>query len=389
MAGAARGAGAGGAAPALGTRRGREGRLRRVEIAAASCHSSAVTDRSQHPAEWHPHAATWLAWPSHPAEWPGALDGARRAVAEMATALTRSGERVNLLVLPGESQASARAALDGAPAALLHWHPEIPFGDVWLRDTGPVFLLGSDGALDAACFRWSGWAGKFLFEHDDQVAGRIAESAGARHADAAMVLEGGAIETDGQGTILTTRQCLLHPGRNPGWDEAACEHGLAAALGAERVVWLDRGLANDHTDGHVDTLARFVAPGRVICMAPAGPGDPNREVLAEVARDLAAARDARGRALEVIQVPSPGRIDNAAGELLAASYVNFLIGNRVVLVPVYGAPGDAEVVSVLARLFPGREVVAIDARAAVTGGGALHCMSREQPDPHAAGQEAT
>jgi agmatine deiminase len=330
------------------------------------------------PAEWEPHDACWLAWPSHPAEWPGVLDDARRAVAEMAAALVR-GERVEMLAMAGESEESARRGLDGV-AVRFH---AIPFGDVWLRDTGPIFLHGPGGELGAACFGWNGWGGKYLFEHDAEVGGRIAGAAGARCLRASMVLEGGAIETDGEGTLLTTRQCLLSPSRNPGMGAEEIERELRERLGARRVLWLERGLANDHTDGHIDTLVRFVAPGRVVCMAPSGPGDPNRDVLDEIGRDLVGMRDAAGRPLEVIRVPSPGRVEYASGELAPASYVNFLIGNRAVLVPVYGAQGDREVVDVLGELFPGREVVPIEARAALAGGGAFHCMSREQPSARA------
>lgn len=327
------------------------------------------------PAEWEPHDACWLAWPSHPEEWPGesVLGGTRRAVAEMARALV-AGERVELLVLPGESEETARRALEGVT---VRFH-RIPFGDVWLRDTGPVFLHGAGGELIAACFGWNGWGGKYLFQHDAEVGGRIAEVAGAPVVRHPMVLEGGAIEVDGEGTILTTRQCLLDPSRNPGMSQEQIERALVASLGVRRILWLDRGLENDHTDGHIDTLARFVAPGRVVCMEPSSAADPNRAALEQIGRDLARMTDASGRELEVVRIPSPGRIENEKGELMPASYVNFLVGNRAVMVPVYGAPGDDEVVEVLDELFPGRAIVPIDARAAVVGGGALHCMSREQ-----------
>jgi len=327
------------------------------------------------PAEWHRQEACWLAWPSDAEEWAGELDGARRGVRAMAAALA-AGQRVEMLVMPGESEESARRALEGVP---VRFH-RIPFGDVWLRDTAPVFLLDAAGRLGAACFRWTGWGGKYLFAHDDQVADRIALAAGAAPQRHALAAEGGALEVDGEGTALTTRQCLLDRGRNPGMSEEEVGRAVAAALGAGTVLWLDRGLANDHTDGHIDTLARFVAPGRVVCMAPAGPGDPNREVLREIERDLRAMRDARGRALEVVTLPSPGRVENRRGELLAASYCNFYIGNRAVVVPVYGAPGDREAVDTLARLFPDREVIGIDAWAVVTGGGAFHCISQQQPE---------
>ncbi len=327
------------------------------------------------PAEWEPHDACWLAWPSHAAEWPGALDGVRRAVAEMAIALS-PGERVELLVLPGESEDSARRALDGSERVRFH---TIPFGDVWLRDTGPIFMRGDGGELGAACFEWNGWGGKYLFEHDGALGERIAAAAGASCTRSPMVLEGGAIEVDGEGTLLTTRQCLLEPSRNKGLSEAEIGRALTEKLGARRVLWLERGLANDHTDGHIDNLARFVAPGRVVCMEPSGADDPNADVLREIVRDLSSMRDAAGRQLEVVRIPSPGRIETIHGDLAPASYLNFLIGNRAVLIPVFGAPGDAAAVDALGRLLPGRAMVPIDARAAMVGGGALHCMSREQP----------
>jgi agmatine deiminase len=178
------------------------------------------------PAEWEPHEAVWLAWPSHPAEWPGALEGARRSVAEMAAALA-PGELVRMLILPGESETSARGALEGVP---VRFH-SIPFGDVWLRDTGPIFRRGA-GELGAACFGWNGWGGKYLFEHDGEVGVRIAAAADVPSRRIPMVLEGGAIETDGEGTFLTTRQCLLDPSRNPGLGQeaiAGCARSWARA----------------------------------------------------------------------------------------------------------------------------------------------------------------
>jgi agmatine deiminase len=334
-----------------------------------------VTADWRQPAEWRRHAACWLAWPSHPEEWPGELDGARRAVAEMAVALAPD-EQVEMLVLPGESQESARQALAGAPVRFR----DIPFGDVWLRDTGPVFTVNPAGQLGAACFRWTGWGGKYLFPHDPELSARIASECGAVIGRFDLACEGGALEVDGEGTVLTTRQCLLDPGRNPGADQAMVERVLADAIGARTVLWLERGLENDHTDGHIDTLARFTAPGRVVCMAPSGPADPNRAVLMEIRSALRAMRDAEGRALDVVELPSPSRIENRAGELLAASYLNFYIGNRTVVVPVYGAPADKEALEVLARLFPDRTITGIDARAVVTGGGAFHCISQQQPE---------
>jgi agmatine deiminase len=208
----------------------------------------------------------------------------------------------------------------------------------------------------------------------------VAAEAGAAAARFDFVLEGGAIEVDGAGTLLTTRQCLLGGGRNPGLDEAALVARLEWALAVDRVVWLDRGLANDHTDGHIDTLARFVAPGVVACMEPAA-GDPNDDALAGVLADLRAARDARGQALEVVTVPSPGTVRDASGMLMPASYMNFYVANTTVVVPTYGAASDDAAVSRIASWFPGRRAVPVPGAAVVVGGGAFHCSTQQQPRP--------
>jgi len=214
---------------------------------------------------------------------------------------------------------------------------------------------------------------------DAELAAAVAAWAGAPGAAFDFVLEGGAIEVDGEGALLTTRQCLLGGGRNPGLDERALEARLRWALGLERVVWLDRGLQNDHTDGHIDTLARFVAPGVVACMEPA-PGDPNRDALAGIIADLSGARSAGGP-LEVVTVPSPGEVRDAAGCLMPASYMNFYIANTTVVIPTYGVPADDRAVAAIAALFPGRRAVAADGKAVAVGGGAFPCSTQPQPAP--------
>ncbi|HZH02927.1 MAG TPA: agmatine deiminase family protein, partial [Myxococcaceae bacterium] len=217
-------------------------------------------------------------------------------------------------------------------------------------------------------------------EFDDTVAEQVAAAAGAPKLDHDFILEGGAIDGDGFGTVLTTRQCLLNPNRNPGMDQSGIEAGLRTSLGADKVLWLGDGLLNDHTDGHVDNVARFVAPGVVVCMKPSGTDDPNREVLEGLARDLSAMTDSRGRRLEVVRIPSPGRVVDENGRILPASYANFYIANRSVVVPTYGTPYDAEAVEGLGRLFPGRRAVGVNAKAILAnGGGAFHCITQQQP----------
>jgi agmatine deiminase len=321
------------------------------------------------PAEWHPHAAVWLAWPSHAELWRDDLAPARAAFAAMCRALS-GGERLELCVLDAAGEAEARAALGDVVARYHH----IRFGDIWLRDTGPIFVTGG-GTVEAARFAWNGWGGKYLLTHDAELGDAIASAAGVATYRSDLVIEGGAIEVDGEGTCLTTRQCMLNPNRNPGVDEATIEATLRESLGIERCLWLDDGLANDHTDGHIDNLARFVGPGRVVCMEPRDADDPNRDVLRAIITRLAEF------GLEVVCAPSPGRVLGGDGEVVPASYMNFYIGNRAVVVPVYGTRHDDEAVELVAGLFPGRRTVGIDARAVLSGGGAFHCISQQQPEP--------
>ena len=341
------------------------------------------------PAEWAPHAATWVAWPSAADLWLESLAGAQAAFAQMCKALADvdretglpRGERLRVLVPDPAAEALARAAL-GSIGAVFH---HVPFGDIWLRDTAPIFLTDGAGLVAAARFGFNGWGNKYVLDHDDAVAARIAGLAGHGPLVYSFVLEGGSVEVDGEGTVLTTRQCLLHPNRNPSLDAATIEQAVRGALGADKVLWLRDGLMNDHTDGHVDTIARFVRPGVVVCMRPAGSDDPNAPVLEAIARDLAAMTDARGRRLEVVRIPSPGRILSPEGDVMPASYVNFYIGNTTVVVPTYGSSSDQAAVCGIAELFPGRRTVGIDARAILTGGGAFHCITQQEPQAKAEG----
>lgn len=324
------------------------------------------------PAEWSPHEACFTAWPADEALWPGVLDRARAAVAEMCRVLGTS-ERVALLVAEGEPATSAESALADAPGVEF-----VPahYGDIWVRDTGPVFGLDGDGRRMAARFGFNGWGGRFIYPFDDTIGDDIADLVGAPVRRFDWIFEGGAIDTDGEGTLLTTRECLLNrnrrtPGR-PAADEATWEARLRDAFGAERVVWLDRGLRWDHTDGHVDNLARFVAPGRVLCMQ-GGPQDPHRTALVDAETALKAAE------LDVITLPSPGRVDDREGRPMPASYLNFVVGNGAVVVPTYDVGADREAVDTLARLFPDRRVVGVDAWAVLHGGGAFHCITQPVP----------
>jgi agmatine deiminase len=328
------------------------------------------------PPEWAPHRAMWLGFPSHAALWEDDLDAAQDEVAALARALAGlGGERVRLLTGSDAGEAAARRMLGEVAGVEI-----VPgrFGDIWLRDTGPIFVQ-ADGGPRAQGFRFNGWGGKYQLEHDDAVAAQIANASGAALAPHDFVLEGGAVDHDGEGTVLTTGQCLLNPNRNPGWDAAAAEAALADSLGARKVLWLGEGLQNDHTDGHVDNLARFVAPGVVACPVAVGRNDPNARAFNDAAERLAGMTDAAGRRLRVVRIPSPGYVEGPEGEALPASHMNFLIANDAVIVPIYNERPGELAVQALEILFPGRKVVGLPSAAILTGGGSFHCITQQEP----------
>jgi agmatine deiminase len=333
------------------------------------------------PAEWSPHRATWLGFPSHAELWEDDLAPAQAEVAALARALAGpGGERVRLMVCGEDAQASAERLVEDA--ARIEITPGV-FGDVWLRDTAPIFL----GPGRAAGFRFNGWGGKYILDGDDEVAGQVAGAAGATLEAHDFVLEGGALTHDGEGSVITTRECLLNANRNRGWTQVRAEAALKSALGARKVIWLDEGLLHDHTDGHVDNLARFVAPGVVAIPLAYGANDPNARIFAEAARLLAGARGASGRTLQVVRIPSPGRIDGGDGRPVPASHMNFVIANRAVVAPIYRERPGGMALEALEALFPGRQVIGLPARALLTGGGSFHCISCEEPGPSPQGGE--
>ena len=237
-----------------------------------------------------------------------------------------------------------------------------------------------DEATVAAGFRFNGWGGKYVLDDDDTVAEQLAAAAGASFTQHDFVLEGGAVDSDGFGTLLTTRQCVLNPNRNRDWDEAKAEIALGLSLGLKTVLWLGDGLQHDHTDGHVDNLARFVAPGVVACPIAFGRDDPNADVYDAAARDLANFKDARGVSLQVMRVPSPGKIINDEGEVIPASHMNFIIANEAVIAPVYEDRASGFALDALREAFPEREVIGLPSRALLTGGGSFHCITQQEPE---------
>ena len=317
-------------------------------------------------AEWAHHAACWTAFPSAADLWEDNLAPAQAEVAAMIRVIAES-ERVELLV---NGLAAELAARDLLGSANVGFH-QFGFGDIWLRDTGPLFLSSPVGHA-AAAFRFNGWGGKYDLPGDDAVAAFVATTAGVPLARHDWVLEGGAIDVDGTGLAVTTEQCLLNPNRNPRMDANEIASHLRRDLGIDRLLWLGDGLEGDHTDGHVDNLARFVAPGVLAVPAPSGSDDPNAEIYED-----AHAR-ARDFGLDVVTIPSPGRIV-VDGEVVPASHMNFYIANGAVIVPTYGSPyGDAAVAAV-AALFPTRKVVGLPALHVLSGGGSFHCITQQQP----------
>jgi agmatine deiminase len=318
------------------------------------------------PPEWAPQDWLWIGFPHLETEWPGFLEAAQKQIAAFASAVAESGQEVRLLVRDETNEARARSLVSEAVTL-----ERRVYGDIWLRDTGPLVVTDS-GERIARRFAFNGWGGKYEMPGDDRVGEDIARGAGLTVTHSQIVLEGGAIDGDGTGLCVTTEQCLLNPNRNPAMSREAIEDGLAKELGFSRVVWLGDGLVNDHTDGHVDNLARFVAPGRLVVPRATGEDDPNATVYED------AARRATQASIEVVRIPSPGLVlrDRVVEP---ASYANFAITSRLVVVPTFGSRFDADGVAAVAALFPDRKTVGLPADAVLAGGGGFHCASQQMP----------
>ena len=315
------------------------------------------------PPEWAPQDWLWIGFPHAEHEWPGVLERAQEQIAAFANAVATSGQEVRLLVRDEANEARARELVSEAVTL-----EQRVYGDIWLRDTGPLVL--SDGS--ARRFGFNGWGGKYEMPGDESIGAELARDAGLPLESSSMVLEGGAIDTDGTGLVATTEQCLLNPNRNPDMDRADIEAELQRMLGMTRVLWLGEGLINDHTDGHVDNLARFVARGRMVVPEATGDDDPNAHIYA----DAKARAEAFG--VEVVTIPSPGLIERD-GQVEPASYVNFAITTHLVVVPTFGSPHDEAGVAAIAALFPDRETTGLPADAVLAGGGGFHCASQQMP----------
>ena len=330
------------------------------------------------PAEWEPHESTWISWPHSAETWPDELEHVETTIARAVTALSR-GETVRINVNSADHARRARQMLEreGADGSIV-FH-EIPTNDAWVRDYGPIFVRSPRGAVAATCWGFNSWGGKYPpFDLDDAAAGLMASELGVRRFDGDMILEGGSIEVNGNGLLLTTESCLLNPNRNPHLSKGDIEARLEAFFGIERIVWLREGIAGDDTDGHIDDLTRFVADDHVVTAVESDPSSRNHAVLQDNLEMLSSVRLGDGSSLSITELPMPAPRE-LKGERMPATYANFYIGNRIVLVPTFQDERDEEALSILRPLFPGREVVGIYCGELIWGLGAFHCLTQQVP----------
>jgi agmatine deiminase len=332
------------------------------------------------PAEWERHSAVWLAWPYDEITFPDRVEKAEAVFAKIIGAIHKS-EEAELLVLDEEMKEKAHGMLaaSGIDMKRVHFHIA-DYADVWLRDTGPIFVKNGSGKTVITKWIFNSWGNKFPeLLKDAAIPRMIGEWKNMPVEEPQIVIEGGAIDVDGEGVCLTTEQCLLNENRNPGRSKAEIEKYMEDFLGVRKTVWLKEGLVNDHTDGHIDEIARFVAPGRIVCAYEDDPEDENFAILSDNYKTLTEATDISGRPFEVIRLPMPHvRYDD--GRKAPVSYTNFYIGNTVVLAPIFNDENDEEALGILRACFPGREVMGIDCSDIIYGGGALHCMTQQQPE---------
>lgn len=326
------------------------------------------------PAEWTEHEACLMAWPTRADLWGETFEEAKREYAQVARAIA-AFEPVTMVARPGQGEEASALCGEGVEVV------ELPIDDSWFRDSGPLFVLGPGGERAGVDFRFNAWGGKHHpFDADDRIAGLLLERLGVERIDSRMVLEGGAVTVDGEGTLITTEQCLLHPNRNPGMSRAEIEAELVARLGVTTVIWLPHGgLLDTETDGHVDGVCAFVAPGRVVVQLPSDPAHPDYHRMRENRAVLEAAVDARGRRLEIVDLPQSAFVE-VGGRETEVGYLNFYLANGGVVVPVAGVPEQDEgALAVIAAALPGRKVVGVRSRVIAFGGGGVHCITQQVP----------
>ncbi len=346
------------------------------------------------PGEFEPHSRCWMLWPERADNWRLKAAPAQKAFAEVARAISRF-EPVSMGVSPRQREAAAGLLPSGVTLV------EMPFDDAWMRDVGPTFIVNDQGEVRGVDWEFNAWGGRNgglydAWDRDAQVARTVLDNQGLKGYKAPFILEGGSIHTDGQGTLITTEECLLNPNRNPDLDRSDIESLLKAYLGVETVIWLGRGVYMDETDGHVDNLACFARPGEILLHWTDDRRDPQHEISLDAFKRLSAARDARGRAFVIHKLIQPGPLymttkesqgilktgqaaPREAGCRLAASYVNFYPANRAVILPVFDDPRDTDALDLMRSVFPDRTIVPVEAREILLGGGNIHCITQQQP----------
>jgi agmatine deiminase len=361
----------------------------------ATLTSTPAADGYRMPGEFEPHSDCWMAWPERPDNWRLGAKPAQEAYAAVAEAINVS-EPLTMAVSDAQFE-HCRSVLSPSIRVV-----EIATDDAWMRDTGPSFVIDGSGDRRGVDWRFNAWGGLngglyFPWDRDDRVAEKVLEIERADRYRAPIVLEGGAIHVDGEGTVMATEECLLNPNRNPGLSREQIEQALFEHLGAEKMIWLGRGVYNDETDGHVDNLACFARPGVVLLTYAEDESDPQHAISRDALERLRAATDARGRSLEVICLPSPGPIaiseqeaggvdavagtlPRCAGDRLAASYVNFYPATTRIVMPLLDERFDDTAAALLGDCFPDREIVGVPAREILLGGGNIHCITQQVPD---------
>lgn len=365
----------------------------------ATLETTPADDGFRMPGEFEPHGGCWMAWPERPDNWRLGAKPAQQAYAAVAAAIAAS-EPVTMAVSDAQFE-NCRAMLPPQVRVI-----EVSTDDAWIRDHGPTFVVDGGGEIRGVDWRFNAWGGTngglyFPWDRDERVAAKVLEVEGVDRYRAPIVLEGGAIHVDGEGTVLTTEECLLNPNRNPELSREQIERALLAYLGAEKVIWLGAGVFEDETDGHVDNLACFARPGVVLLTWSDDEDDPQHAISRDARERLEAPTDARGRSLEVVLLPSPGplhvsaeeadgvdaaegTVPRSAGDRMAASYVNFYLGDSRIVFPLLDPRHDEEAATILRRTFPDREVVGVPAREILLGGGNIHCITQQVPAARAA-----
>jgi len=342
--------------------------------------SPGTTPRLSFPAEWEPHAATWTSWPFDDELWEGQLERARHDFTGLVSTVSRY-EPVVLNVRDEDTEADARARLGAADADLrqIRFH-RVPLNDVWFRDNGPLFVHEDDGSVALTDWGFNAWGGKYApWEDDDRAPQSVARTLGMRRYPVDAIMEGGSLEFNGRGACITTRSCLLTPTRNAGMTEGDLEALLSRWLGANEVVWLEDGLEGDHTDGHIDTIVRFAADDVIVASVEEDTSDPNHASMAANLEVLRSLRTPSGSPYRIVELPLPSESAYSGENRLPLTYANWYVGNGFVVVPIYDDPNDERALSILRPLFPGRDVIGLPASGLITGGGAFHCVTQQQP----------